>query len=124
MAEVTSDRARALSLRAAQWLALIRFQVRAGAPTFTPDISTYHDMFNSAAPDERRLAACRRMHEAMRRQAELERWAAEGIRAQSHPRDPYGREWMTTPRGAVLETIAGTLSEAVETFEAAGVRGN
>ena len=122
--EVTSDRARALTLRAAQWLALIRFQVRAGAPTFTPDVSTYHDMFDPAAADERRLAACRRMHEVLRRQAELERWAAEGIRAQSHPRDPYGREWMTTPRGAILETIAGRLSEAVETFEAAGVRGH
>ena len=73
-------RAEDLTLRAAQWLALLKFQTRPGAPIFMPGITTYQAMFDPAASDDERRAACNAMLPAVRRQVELERWKGEDAR--------------------------------------------
>ena len=113
------DEGRALALRAAQWLALIRFQAFAGAPFFSPGLQQYDDLFDPDGSDARRLDACKRMLEAVRRNAELERLSFEVKHADHRSVDPYGLEWPTTSRGAVLQTIADLLEDAVERLEVA-----
>jgi hypothetical protein len=110
--------ARDLTRRVAQWLDLIDFRAHAAAETFSPSMSTYHDMLDPAATDAARLAACRGMHQQVCRRVEAERLEGEAIHARQRPIDPYGLRWRTTRYGATLETIACLLSTAIKIFEA------
>ena len=110
--------AHALTRRAAQWLDLIDFRAHAAAETFSPSMSTYHDMLDPDATDATRLAACRGMHRQVCRRVEVERLEGEASHARLRPIDPYGLRWRTTPDGATLETIACLLSAAIEAFQA------
>ena len=74
-------------------------------------------MLDPAADDERRRAACAGLLPHVRRQAENERWRAEGERARILPSDPYRQEWRTTRHGAALETVAELLEVALASFE-------
>lgn len=109
-----------LSLRAARWLELLRFQPAPGGVVFSRSMTTYHDMLNTSASDARKLGACRSLLASVRRQAEMEEWKARseiGV-----PReDLYGHEWHTTLRGAALETVAEQLDDAIAAFHAAGI---
>ena len=113
----TLARARDLTRRAAQWLDLIDFRVHAAVETFSPSMSTYHDMLDPAATDAARLAACRGMHQQVCRRVKVERLKGEAAYACHRPIDPYGLRWRTTQNGATLETIARLLSSAIESFE-------
>jgi hypothetical protein len=70
----------ALAQSAAAWLSRIRYRVHGQAPVFSPAISTYHEMVDPSAPPEKRLAACRRMLEAVQRHIVVEQ-----IRADEQP---------------------------------------
>lgn len=111
--------ARERTLRAARWLRLLSFQTRPGAPFFLPGVSTYHDMFDPVASDEKRHTACKAMLPSVARQVDIERWKCEEARAVIPESDPYGLEWCTTHRGAALETLADLLREAIGLYEAA-----
>ncbi len=113
------EHGRARTVEAARWLRLIRYRHHEGAPVFSSAIRNYADMFDPAATDARRLAACRVMLAGLLRQAAQERLAGEAIYARDRPVDPYGLEWRITPCGAVLEGIARTLEDAIAAFEAA-----
>ena len=108
----------ALAQSAAAWLSRIRYRVHGGAPVFSPAISTYHEMADPAAAPEKRLAACRRMLEAVQRHIVVEL-----IQADEQPEpfrdDPYGIELGTTERGAILEMIAVMLEVAIGALEGA-----
>jgi pyrroline-5-carboxylate reductase len=113
----TLAQARDLTRRAAQWLDLIDFRTHAAAGTFSPSMSTYHDMLDPDATDAARLAACRGMHQQVCRRIEAERLEGEATYARQRPVDPYGLRWRTTPDGATLEATASLLSNAIESFE-------
>ena len=115
-------RARALTILCAQHLCLIGFRSGSDKPILGPAISTYHDMLDPDASDERRLAACRRYQGPIARHAELEELQGD----LSSPRppdwaDPYRLASHTTLRGALLRYIEADLAEAVLNFKAAGV---
>ncbi|MET4129712.1 hypothetical protein [Roseovarius sp. MBR-6] len=110
-------RARDLTRRAAQWLDLIDFRAHAAAETFSPSMSTYHDMLDPDATDATRLAACLGMHQQVCRRVEAERLDGEANHARQRPIDPYGLRWRITRDGATLETIARLLSAAIESFQ-------
>lgn len=106
----------ALAQLAAAWLSRIGYRVNAQASTFGPLISTYHDLADPAAPQDRRLAACQKMLEPIRRHVIVEQ-----VRAADSPKpfhtDPHGVEFRTTERGAILELIAAILEAAIDAFE-------
>lgn len=110
--------ARELTVRAAQWLALLRFQVRPGAPMFLPGLSTYHDMFHPDGTDVARFSACKRMLPAVERQTLVESWKGEEAFALNGPTRPHRFERHTTLRGAALETAAELLRQAIDRFHA------
>lgn len=112
--------ARAHTLAAARLLRLLKFQSSPTAPIFMPGISTYSDMLDPNAPDERRLAACHRYVAPVQRAAALEQLSIPAERP-SEFRDTYGLELRTTPRGYLLELCSAHLGTAVVTFMAAGV---
>ena len=114
-------RARARTVEAARWLRLVRYQHHAAAPVFSAAISTYADMLDPVSTDPRRLGACRSMLAGLLRQTEQERLLGEAAHVRDRPVDPYGLDWRITLRGAVLETIVGTLEDAITAYEAAGV---
>ena len=107
-------RARVLTVRCAQHLALLGFSLGPGRPILGPAISTYHDMLAPDTTDERRLAACRRYQEPVGRYAELEELRDEPIGR--HMIDPYKLALRTTLRGALFRIIAADLAEAVPTM--------
>jgi len=115
--------ARTQTLRAGQWLVLLRFQTSPGAPVLLPSVTTYNDMLDPGASDAARRAACSRLLPAVERQTELERWRHEEAQANAPARDPRGREWCTTLRGAALETVADLLRAALADFATAGIAG-
>src|SRR6056297_3307667 len=114
----TLAQARSLTRYAGQWLDLINFRAHAGAGTFSPSMSTYHDMLDPAATDAARLAACRSMYQQVCRRVEVERLEGEATHARLRLIDPYGLRWRTTRDGATLETIARQLSTAIEALQA------
>lgn len=114
-------RARDNTRTAAQWLVLLRHRNHPRAPEFSVWISTYHDMLDPAAPDESRVAACRRLHAAVSGSAEAERCTAQAFLVDHQDPDPYEACRGTTLRGAVLEMIAGLLDAALQEFSAAGI---
>lgn len=95
------------------------FLNRPGAPILSPAVTTYADMLDPASTDERRRRACAGLLPHVRRQADLERWRGEEERARGPAVNPYGREWVTTERGAALETVAEFLEAAVAVVDAA-----
>ena len=99
---------------AGQWLAVLRFQANVAAPTFSPLLSTYHDMLDPSADDGRRLGAAKAMLTHVRRQIQVENLRGEELHAQKRPPDPYGLVWQTTERGAALFMIERLLSNAIE----------
>ncbi|SFQ12423.1 hypothetical protein [Tranquillimonas alkanivorans] len=115
------ERARALTVEAAKWIIVFQFSIRPGGNTLDVNVTTYHEMLDPSAPDALRLAACRRMHEAAKFQAQMEAWEAKRATRTTHRRDPYGLEWCTTQRGAVLEHLAELLEAAIFGYEASGV---
>ena len=117
----TLDRARALTGRSAQHLVLLGFQTGPGKPIFGSALSTYHEMFDPQSSDERRLGACRRYLEPVKRHADLEELQSELHRLPGRL-DPYGRELSTTLRSALLRVVLADLADAVHCFEAAGVK--
>ncbi len=122
MMEETScdvETTRLFAIRAACWLALIRFQVHLGAPVFGPGVTTYDDMLCPDTTDARRFAACATLLSAVRRHADQEAFVGESRWHQSRPLDPYGQAWRTTERGAVLEAIAELLKKSVATTKGA-----
>ncbi|WP_299362717.1 hypothetical protein [uncultured Paracoccus sp.] len=112
--------ARAHALDAARLLRLLAFQSHPRAPVFMPGISTYADMLDPDAPDERRLAACHRYLEPVQRAATREQLSIHAERP-SEFRNPYGLELQTTQRGYLLELCHRHLGKAVLAFLAAGV---
>lgn len=114
-------RARALTVEAARWIVLFQFTIRPGGITLDVNVTTYHELFDPAAPDEVRLIACRCMHEAAKFQAQIEAWNASRSAGMTPRRDPYGLEWRTTRRGAVLEHLAELLETAIAEYKAGGV---
>ena len=113
----TLAQARDLTRRAAQWLDLIDFRAHAAAETFSPSMSTYHDMLDPTATDAARLSACRGMHQQVCRRVEVECLEGEATHARVRPVDPYGLRWRTTRDGATLEIVARLLSAAIKIFE-------
>ncbi|WP_299365569.1 hypothetical protein [uncultured Paracoccus sp.] len=112
--------ARADTVEAARLLRLLGFQTHPRAPVFMPGISTYADMLDPDAPDERRLAACHRYLEPVQRAAELEQLSIPP-EPPSEFRNPYGLELRTTQRGYLLELCHSHLGKAVVAFLAADV---
>lgn len=112
--------ARAHALEAARLLRLLAFQTHPRAPVFMPGISTYREMFDPDAPDERRLAACHRYIDPVQRAAALEQLSIPA-EPPSELRDPYGLEVRTTRRGYLLELCSGHLGTAVVAFLSSGV---
>ena len=112
--------ARDLTMKAARWLALLRFQGRPGTPMFLFGLSTYHDMFDPDATDVARFLACKRMLPAVERQKVVESWKAEEALALNGPMKPHRLEWHTTLLCAALETVADLLREAIDRFRSAG----
>ena len=112
------DRARELTRHAGQWLHLLLFQSRPGAPTFSTGMCYYHAMLDPEASDADRLAACRAMEPAVQRRRLAEEFAAEAVQAHEMQLDPYRLHWKTTPRGAALWAIANLLGDAIAAFEA------
>lgn len=104
---------------AGQWLAVFHFQANAAAPTFSPLLSTYHDLLDPSADDGRRLGAAKAMLTHVRRQIQVENLRGEELHAQKRPPDPYGLVWRTTERGAALFMIERLLSEAIAALEGA-----
>jgi hypothetical protein len=111
-------RARELTRHAAQWLQLLGFRSRPGAPTFSKGMCHYHHMLDPEASDADRLAACRAMGPAVQRRRLAEEFVAEAEQAHKMQLDPYHLHWKTTPRGAALWAIANLLGEAIAAFEA------
>ncbi|MFD3189024.1 hypothetical protein ACFMPD_01955 [Sedimentitalea sp. HM32M-2] len=110
--------ARALTLRAGRWLALLGFQTRPGAPRFLPGMCSYHDMLDPAAPDERHRVSVRALLPAVERKTEIERCKGGEALAARPRHDPHGGQWRMTERGAALEVTAGLLRDAVKRYRA------
>lgn len=110
-------RARRESLRAGQWLRLLLFRVHPGAPILGPGMTHYAHLLDPAADDADRRASCAALLPHVRRQADDERWRAEGERARRQAGDPFDREWPTTQRGAALEAIAELMEAALADFD-------
>lgn len=109
--------ARDLTRFAGQWLDLLKFQVHAAAPTFSPSHSRYHDMLDPAATDSARLAACSVMLAAVVQNEQISRLEGEAEYARQRPVDPYNLHWRTTQQGAALTMIARLLSAAINIYE-------
>lgn len=110
--------ARDLTRFSGQWLELLKFQVHAAAPTFSPSVSRYHEMLDPAATDSARLAACTVMLAAVVRNEQISLLEGEAEYARQRPVDPYSLHWRTTQKGAALTMIARLLSTAISIFEA------
>lgn len=115
--------ARSLAVQAARWLVLIRFQFRPGAPVFSAGISTYGEMLNPSGADDKCNAACAHLLPAVERQAVIEGWKGAEERLMRRAEDPFGLEWRTTERGAILETAAELLRAALSRYQDAGFPG-
>ena len=111
---------RDLSVKAAQIMSLINFQVSSGAPTFSPGLSVYDDLLDPSSSDVRRLEASQIMLKAVNRQAEHERYMAEKNWFARGYLDPYSSELRLTQRGVMLELIAEMLSNAIKDFTVKG----
>jgi hypothetical protein len=115
-------RGRAETLAAGRLLVLVRFQRDPAAPILSYGISTYADMLDPSATDERRLAACYRYVDPVQEAKIIERHRAlEQNRSFSKPLDPYGVELKTTIKGALLDVVSGHLANAVTSFMLADV---
>ncbi|MEZ5767186.1 MAG: hypothetical protein R3D80_05575 [Paracoccaceae bacterium] len=102
---------------AGQWLALLGFKVNVAAPTFSPLISTYHEVLDPSGEEAIRLEAASTMLLHVRRQLVREELRGQDDYAQKRPSDPYGLIWQTTERGAALFMIGRLLSEAIESID-------
>ncbi|SFP92985.1 hypothetical protein [Tranquillimonas alkanivorans] len=111
------EKARDMTLRATQWLNVNQLRVRPSGPPFSWRITTYMATVDPAATDEERLVASRRMLKALEVHARQERWEYDSAQGSYRDRDPLVREWETTERDAVLETLDKLLRASTKSLE-------